>query len=52
MEILVDTGVLLRAFNKSSSEQRLILRAFFQSTLLHSVATIARRSQHRRRISS
>jgi hypothetical protein len=28
MEILVDTGVLLRAFNKSSSEQRLILRAF------------------------
>jgi hypothetical protein len=28
MEILVDTGVLLRAFDKSSSEQRPILRAF------------------------
>ena len=28
MGILVDTGVLLRAFDKSSSEQRPILRAF------------------------
>ena len=28
MEILVDTGVLLRAFDKSSLDQRSILRAF------------------------
>lgn len=36
MEILVDTGVLLRAFDKSSSEQRLILLALPQNSWVKS----------------
>ena len=40
MEVLVDTGVLLRAFDNSSLEQRPILRAFRLLRLQgHSIVT-------------